>query len=143
MLSSKIYKGRNIKCMVHRLMKNRVFGIFGETHCRKGRENVYSPPEDCIPFWSHGSSKQAGILVLMSYAFLDRFKSFHWEEIDPRRVTVLRLAGPEGALDIWAVYLWTGCKQQERKEQMHKIASNMTKDERVMTIIAGIGIHCR
>ena len=91
-----------------------------ETHSTDGAVKAMSMPTGIRPFWSHGSTRKAGIGLLVKEQFLLNFNAVtddSWEEVEPGRAAVLRLRGPQGALDIFVLYHHTGASTQAKSSR--------------------------
>ena len=91
-----------------------------ETHSTDGAVKAMSMPTGIRPFWSHGSTRKAGIGLLVKEQFLLSFNAVtddSWEEVEPGRAAVLRLRGPQGALDIFVLYHHTGASTQAKSSR--------------------------
>ena len=89
------------------LIKSHGFGILSETHNVKGRDKALFIPADVEARWCHGSTRQGGVGIWVSKIFWDQFSTHRWEDLEEGRVSVLRLDGPQGSMDIFCVYLDT------------------------------------
>ena len=82
--------------------------------CRKnalaGEDPAWSCPRDFRAFFALGTARCAGVGLLISRAFLERFlpTSAIWEILVPGRAAVLRLDGPTGCADIYSLSFATG-----------------------------------
>ena len=83
-----------------------------ETHPTKKRVEVLRLPPRIKAFcWSHGTTHQTGIGLVVKKSFMDKINPIapeDWNEIVEGRVAALRLRGPDGSLDIFVVYLQSG-----------------------------------
>ena len=112
-----------------------------ETHGNEGREAALKLPGNRTAFWSDGTAHQAGVGMLISHEFLEHFNPVapqDWVEIVPGRVAMLRLRGPEGALDLVAVYLLTGPQTTaEKRTMMSRLAQFIEDPHQVLMVLAG------
>jgi len=145
LFASKASKQRKKTKHAIRLLRNRDFGIFQETHSTKGAALVKATPRGFRSFWAHGSRSQAGVGLVISLSFLQQFdpvKEEDWEIIVPGRAAVLRLNGFQGSLDIFAVYMTTGSDGEARDER-RRIRTELrraTRDkDKVLTLTGGTG----
>ncbi len=126
----------------NRLVTSHDFTIVTETHGSEGKALAFRLPDGYVAYWSHSSLKSAGTGIILSQNFLSRFSSdVDFAEVVPGRLARIKLIGPEGAVDIWAIYMHTGVTPSEdrvaragvRKALEPKIADFNTS----LTIIAG------
>eukprot|EP00959_Pyramimonas_sp_CCMP1952_P079193 1655219-Pyramimonas_sp.AAC.1 len=70
---------------------------------------AWAGPRGCRAWFSPGTSRQAGVGIVVQHQFLQLFDPAltRWEELVPGRAAVLRLAGPQGSLDLYTVYFST------------------------------------
>ena len=140
---------------VRRLLRDHDFVILTETHSSAGESLAWHAPPDTTAWWSHGTNARAGVGLILRNSFLQRFHqpSCQWEEIVPGRAAVLRLRGPSGSLDLWAVYFATGIAAElhpqdnappalvstlrQRRHMRLRIAGAASPPGRVLTVIAG------
>ena len=112
-----------------------------ETHGNEGREAALRLPGNRAAFWSDGTAHQAGVGMLISHEFLEHFNPVapqDWVEVVPGRVAMLRLRGPEGALDLVTVYLPTGPQTTaEKRNMMSRLAQFIEDPHQVLTVLAG------
>ena len=118
------------------------FGGVVETHGVDGIEDAIRLPRDCTAYWSHCSSQEAGIGLMLKDKFLARVNPVSserdWKHIIPGRVGMLSLRGAEGALDLIVAYFATG--QQGAKDRMiamQKLAQQIKPREEALTIMVG------
>ena len=71
---------------------------------------AWDGPRDCRAWFSPGTSRRAGVGLVVKESFLAQFDPAmtRWEEVVPGRAAVLRLKGPLGALDLYTLYFATG-----------------------------------
>ena len=124
-----------------RLAQSHDFTGFQETHSQPGRVEAFRLPPNMCAFWSHGTTTQAGIGLLVQRSFLDNFNPVvesDWEQIEPGRVAVLRLRGPCGGIDLFVVYMASGEDAAvSRAASICKIATSIGSRTEVLTILAG------
>ena len=91
-------------------MPHTTFSSFLEQFSSEGEALAWSRPLHTTAWWSHGTAARAGIGLLVKNKFLAHFDQSltQWIEVVPGRAAILRLKGPQGALDIHAVYFATG-----------------------------------
>ena len=133
-------KGHYLTKLIH----SHDFGMVYETHGTKGKGIAYTAPTGCTAFWSHLSAQQAGIGILLHNDFLAQFaktKDTDWEEIEAGRLARLRLRGPGGDLDLWAVYLATGedpkADYTARKRTRQLLHNNLAPPSTTLSVVAG------
>ena len=126
------------------LINSHDFGILEEVHGTPGKEDSFHVPSGCVALWSHMSAARAGVGIVLQQSFLNRFaptKAGDFLEIEPGRIARLTLRGPEGELDIYAIYLSTGFSPSEDlKQRQHSIAllqKFMRNRDSVLSILAG------
>ena len=102
-----VTQGRKWRRLLKLINKNDMV-IVSESHGNTSALMLAEPPSGTLAWWSPGSSRRGGVGVVVSAAFLSKFPRRTWEVIRPGRAAVLRLAGPLGALDVFAVYFQTG-----------------------------------
>ena len=90
---------------LRRLAAQHDFVTVTESHGAAGSSAIWDGPRDCQCWWSPGTARRAGVGAVVQRAFLELFNSAppEWVEVSPGRAAVLRLRGPSGSLDIWAV----------------------------------------
>ena len=59
-----------------------------------------------------------------------------WTEVIPGRVGRLRLNGPKGAMDIFAIYM-DAHSGHERKQAMDAMKQHIAEQTEVLTVLAG------
>ena len=126
------------------LITSHDFGMIYETHGTAGKAEAYTVPTGCTAFWSHLTAGRAGVGILVRDDFLTRFapiKADDWEEFEAGRLARLQLRGPDGNLDLWAVYLTTGegtnKDYQARKHTRKLLHGNMTSHTTTLSIVTG------
>jgi hypothetical protein len=138
-----------------KLIGNRDFITLSETHGSEGEASLWFGPANCQSWWSAGSASRAGVGIIVKKAFLMNFVAelTSWEEIVPGRAAVLRLRGPQGALDLHAVYFATGTPSliapqtpvetatvpihEQRQDMRTAVAAACCPSEEVLSIISG------
>jgi exonuclease III len=112
-----------------------------ETHSTKGRIEALRLPPGTNAFWSHGTTHQAGIGLVVKTSFMDNFNPVapeDWNEIVEGRVAALRLRGPDGSLDIFVVYLQSGEEGSvERAAAIRKLAASIQERKSVLSVVLG------
>ena len=95
---------------VRRLLRHRDFVSISEAHCLEGAAAAWSCPSDCQAWFSPGTSRRAGVGIIVKKQFLGQFDAAppNWIETVPGRAAVLQLRGNAGALDLHVVYFATG-----------------------------------
>lgn len=92
-------------------------------------------------FWSHGTSHQAGVGLLVKQAFLDKLnpvRSDDWEEVEVGRAAVLRLRGPNGGIDFFVTYLASGDNESiARASTIRTVAAAIRPRKETLTVLAG------
>ena len=94
-------------------------------------------------FWSHGTTKKAGVALWVQNSLLGMFEETNddsWFEIIPGRAARLRLQGPLGALDIYVTYMQVGTDQEDklaRKNTINAISMAMAAREQTLSLIMG------
>ena len=150
-------QGRKWRRLLGLLPKNDIV-IVSESHGTTSALLLAEPPSGTQAWWSPGTSRQGGVGVVISLPFLRHFPSRTWEEIRPGRAAVLRLNGPQGAMDIFAAYFQTGNSQDvsspdtqghadtahpgqslplQRQQLRDQIASSISRQGRSLSIIGG------
>ena len=123
-----------------RLANSHDFVGLEETHSSKGRADMLKLPANLTALWSDGSSRQAGIGIMLNRSFLENFNeidpNLHWIEIEKGRAAMLKLAGKQGTLHIIVVYMDTksAC---ERKLLMDKISRFIRPKGEALTVMMG------
>jgi len=110
--------------MISMLCKHHDFVAIQETHGTPGKAIGLSPIRDCTVFWSHYSRRQAGIALIVHNSFLSRFTHHTWIEIEQGYTSVLRLSGPLGSLDLFAVHLPLD-GHQHRSRAIHLLSQHV------------------
>ena len=124
-------------------MAGKDFGIITETHSTPGKIIGAKQPTGYKCFWSHGSSTQAGVGLVVSHQFLTNFnpvESADWAELEQGRLARLSLKGPQGSLDIFAVYMQSGSDPSNRNARKHSIqilGNNIQPQDSVLSIVCG------
>ena len=105
---------------------------------------VWTPPAGTRFFGSMGTAKQAGVAILVTEKFLNRFDTIpkeherrHWRHLDQGRVAKLKLSGPEGDLELIVTYLHSGQHKAERDHSRRQMMANITSRDKALTIIGG------
>ena len=95
---------------VERLMASRDFVLVTESHATLGAAAALRLPPGVRGFFSPGTSRRAGVAVLIKESFLSNFDPARtsWEVLLPGRCSILHLDGMHGALDIVVCYFATG-----------------------------------
>lgn len=97
---------------VQKLLRNRDFVMITETHSEPGGLLGYRPLQGTTAYWSSGTAARAGVGIVLTNAFLQKFDSQpHWDEPCPGRLARLRLRGPQGGLDLVVAYFPTGTRR--------------------------------
>ena len=113
---------------VWKLIQDHDFAGVSETHGTVGSAAAFSLPPDVTPFWSHGTTHQAGIALFVRNHFLQRFNPTtpeSWKELQPGRLAYLDLKGEAGALRIFVGYFDTGTTARPQREILrNSIASH-------------------
>ncbi|CAK0822989.1 unnamed protein product [Prorocentrum cordatum] len=129
---------------VSKLMASHDFGIFVEAHGTKGKEDAFSLPPGCAAYWSHLSARRAGVGIVLRRSFLNKFAQVRdgdFLEPEPGRVARLRLRGPHGNVDIWAIYLTTGegpANDRLARDRSHSIIKQSLASPRdALSVLAG------
>ena len=126
-----------------RLARTYDFVGLQETHGTWGAAEAVRMPDGIHPFWSHGLARKAGIGLWVKETFLAKFNPVtedSWEEIEYGRAGVLRLRGPNGALDIFVVYHHTGDSAEAKasRESTRTVLANSIKPQaEALTILMG------
>jgi len=113
-----------------------------ETHGSQGTVDAATMPDNCIPFWTHGTTHQAGIGLLLKQEFLNKFNPVNperdWNPIVPGRVGILSLQGSLGSLDIVVAYFATGQEgSSQQQNALWTISRHLRPRERVLTVMMG------
>ena len=111
-----------------------------ETHGQPGRESALQLPDGVRGFWSAGTTQQAGVGLLVRESLLARFapvRDSDWITPVAGRAAMLRLRGPEGALDIGVVYMHTGDAAAEREAVRQAIGHCLRPATDVLTFLVG------
>ena len=142
---------------VRRLLRHRDAVLLTDTHGLEGATAAWSCPADCVPYFTPGSSRRAGVGVVVSKRFLSRFQAAEpaWEVIVPGRAAVLRLRGAEGRLDLFVLYFPTGkvgevevqdaavqadlqaTIRQQRLEMRSRVAAAMAPQASALSVLMG------
>ena len=111
-----------------------------ETHSTEGYAKAIDLPTDIRRFWSHATTRQAGIALWLKASFLAQFNpadDSSWEQIEPGRAAVLRLRGPRGGLDVFVLYHHTGDDLSARACTRAAIAAKMRPQSEVLSVVLG------
>ena len=80
-----------------------------ETHGTQGQLDAWDPPPGFAAYWSAGPTPaHAGVGIIVRRTLLEKFTSVDFRTPWTGRAAKLALRGPEGGLDLWAVYFHTG-----------------------------------
>ena len=95
---------------VQRLLKQRDFCVLCEAHVTDGARRGFTDLPGTQSWWSEGTAARAGVGVIVTNAFLQKFTLAEpeWLELEPGRLAVLRLWGASGCLDVVSCYMPTG-----------------------------------
>ena len=122
-------------------MENNHFVGLQETHSTQGGVDAATHLSRTLAFWSHGTSHQAGVGLVLRDDFLKQFNQCDtetdWEEVVPGRVAILHLRGPTGSLDIVIAYLHTGAARHERAQAIRMLSARLQPQESALTILMG------
>ncbi len=123
------------------LIRTHNFCALQETHGAVGRSDVLPLPAGVRSFWSHDTTRTAGVGLLVKDDFLSSFnpvKAHDWEDVEDGRAAVLRLRGPRGCLDVFVLYMDTGSTGTKgRRATMARLAAAMQPPDRALTILVG------
>ena len=142
---------------VRRLLQDRDFLAITDTHGLEGGTAAWSCPADCRAWWSPGTTRRAGVGVVVKRSFLELFGAVEpgWHHIVPGRSAVLQLRGSAGAMDIHVVYFATGvdgmvvprgavipegvddAARQQRCRMMGDLAAAIAPAREVLSIVLG------
>ena len=116
------------------------FWCYEETHAQEGRTLAYNPPNGTCALWANGSTRQAGIGIVLKYDFLKKFDAINLDhdfiEVVPGRIAILHLKGPQGNLDIICTYL-DATSSAARRKAIHKLASHLRPQSTTLSILLG------
>lgn len=104
-------------------------------------KNFWRPPENAKNFWSHGSSQEQGIGLIIEHDFLNKSDDIHQRsriEVTPGRAAKFELRGPLGNVDVWAIYRSSGSQSAERQRELQKIEQATVEPKKTVTIMAGV-----
>ena len=94
---------------VRKLCCGRDVVALSETHGLEGEGGAWSCPFGFRAWFSPGTSRRAGVGLLVKQSFLAQFSANPvWDEVVPGRAGILRLRGPSGALDLVMLYFPMG-----------------------------------
>ena len=123
-----------------RLFRQNDIQCLQETHATEGKARAFEIPSDSCAFWSHGTSRKAGICVMIKHSFLQLFNSVDpdrdWEIVIPGRVGILHLKGPLGNFDIVCLYL-DAHSTDDRCRAMRKLANRLRSHLTTLTMLVG------
>ena len=109
-----------------------------ETHSTQGVMSTWGGIPDARFFASHGTSHQAGVGIFISEQFINQFDPHpEWQEISPGRMAILRLRGPQGALDLCVIYMHTGASRRDRDGLRGSLAPALRPSNQALTMVAG------
>ena len=116
------------------------FTCIQEAHSTEGKTDMLTLPKNLTSCWSNISTSQAGIGIILKKSFLEQFNPVNmendWTEVIPGRVGRLRLNGPKGAMDIFAIYM-DAHSGHERKQAMDAMKEHIAEQMEVLTVLAG------
>ena len=120
------------------------FGTVSETHGTRGKQLTYRLPKEYEVHWSHRTAQAAGAAIILKKSFRAKFASFQegdFVKLIQGRVARLRLHGPQGSLDIYAVYMHTGLTPKDdtilRGNAVEVIRFNVDDARNRLSILAG------
>ena len=95
---------------MRRLLRGRDFVAIADSHGLEGVAAAWSCPDDCRCWFSPGTTRRAGVGIVIKKSFLQQFAIVppRWVQLVPGRAAVLQLRGTGGALDLHVVYFATG-----------------------------------
>ena len=127
-----------------KLIQDHDFVCFQETHSQEGSARALTLPDDCVAIWSNGTTRQAGVGIVIKHSFLKLFNDINIgrdvEVIEPGRVFILHLQGPLGNLDVNCSYFDAG-SHQLRLTAIRKLGRAIRPHENTLTILLGDWNH--
>ena len=111
-----------------------------ETHSVEGRSRMLRLPGHSTAFYSHGTSRTAGVCLWVKKAFLQQFNPItarSWVEVEPGRAAILRLDGHLGSLDLGVVYLHSGAARAQRDATKAAINRSLRSRESCLSLLFG------
>ena len=96
-----------------RLLARRDFLLLTEAHSTVGGARAYVDLPGTRSWWASGTAARAGVGIIVKESFLQRFGLAipQWHILEIGRLAVLKLVGPQGALDILVGYYPTGTRE--------------------------------
>ena len=143
------------KRYLFKILRGRDFVIATECHGNRGEIEAMPLPPGVRLWSSPGTTKRAGVALLIKESFLSNFDKpspESWVEILPGRAAMLKLRGDKGALDIVGVYFQTGSSEtgeekagsevhkslkRQRQELRASIARRLSPRSEALTVLAG------
>ena len=114
-----------------------------ETHSTPANTARLILPDSHLFWWSHDTQQTAGIAVGVATTLLKKFcqptsgRPGDWIEIVAGRAAMLRMEGPQGALDLIVIYLHTGSARRERDGIRRAIYPHLRTPAEALTVIIG------
>ncbi len=149
LFASKVSRHAAKKSYILKSLLAKDFMLVCETHSTVGRAAAFNEllsSKGFRGFWSHGSTRRAGVGVIISHRFLEK-KSLSppsWIEVVPGEVACLRLQGEHGCLDLYSVYFPTGMAGIGEESNFDKrcacrtrLANHLRAPEQVLSIVGG------
>ena len=122
------------------LINKHDFTCYQETHSQDGSAKAFNLPQGHVAIWSHGTTRQAGIGIVLKHSFLKQFNRViperDFDVIIPGRAAILRLSGPLGNLDIACVYMDATCSAT-RRAAIRQLGANIRPKNVALTILSG------
>ena len=87
-------------------------------------------------YWSHSSCRQGGLGLIVSKAFLAKFSTCSWVEIQSGRIAKLQLRGRHGELDIFICYLCPHSKT-DRAVSFRLLSQNVKPSGQTLSVVMG------
>ena len=122
------------------LLATRDFVGLQETNSVEGRARMLRLPSHSTAFYSHGTSRTAGICLWVKKAFLQHVNpitDWSWVEVEPGRAAILRLDGHLGSLDLCVVYLHTAAARARRGATKAAIVRSLRPQGSCLSLLFG------
>ena len=97
-------------------------------------------PSHSTAFYSHGTSRTAGVCLWVKKAFFQHFNPItdqSWVEVEPGRAVILRLDGHLGSLGLYVVYLHTGAARARRDATKAAILRSLRSQGSCLSLLLG------
>ena len=106
-----------------------------------GNAKAVHVPDGVIPLWSHGSRHQGGLALMIQETFIRQFAPIapeDWAEVEPGRLALLHLHGPQGDLSVAVGYFPSGqLVGQERRDLRQRLHLAVAARPHALWLIMG------